>query len=417
MTHRPMNAKRILEIILWQTGMAIPFGVFFNLLYGEGWKTLFPFFLVSLLFSYTIATAIFVNRRWVLPRILRAAHSEGRRAMVLEIGSFALAAIIGSVVSFTILNLTVGHGQLVTGKTVATFVAFTLIFSGLFLGWIYTMRFHRAYTDRIRAEAEEKAKEEQELRIAGEIQRALQPDRPHVTRAFAAAGAAIACRTIGGDFFDYFDLPGGKLGFVLGDVAGKGPPAALLAAMVQGIFTSHVEDGRPARTVERVNRVLHHRIVEGRFATAFYAVLSPDGTLVSCNAGNNPPLLVGRDGSVRRLEVGGLPLGPFHEATYGEEKTPLHAGDTLVLYSDGVSDAAGRNDEAFGEDRLLGCLGRACAMEPEQLIEHVLGEVRKFSADIPQFDDITLLVVRYAGEGSPPSAERATPAASETASR
>ncbi|HEY3156478.1 MAG TPA: PP2C family protein-serine/threonine phosphatase, partial [Candidatus Eisenbacteria bacterium] len=231
-----------------------------------------------------------------------------------------------------------------------------------------------------------------------EIQRGLQPGRPHATRSFAAAGAAIACRTIGGDFFDYFDLPGGRLGFALGDVAGKGPPAALLAAMVQGIFTSHVDDGHgPAGTIERVNRVLSQRIVEGRFATIFYAVLSPDGRLVSCNAGNNPPFLVGRDGSIRRLERGGLPIGPFPDTTFEEEETPLDPGDTLVLYSDGVSDAADANDEAFGEERLLRCLGSARGMDPERMIEHVLGEVRAFAADRPQFDDITLLVVRYAG--------------------
>jgi len=178
-----------------------------------------------------------------------------------------------------------------------------------------------------------------------------------------------------------------------------------------------VDDGLgPASTIDRVNRVLNGRIVEGRFATVFYAVLSPDGKLVSCNAGNNPPLLVSRDGSVRRLEVGGLPIGPFTDATYREEETALSAGDTLILYSDGVSDAADANDEAFGEERLLGCVGRACEMEPEKLIEHVLGAVRTFAADRPQFDDITLLVVRYAGEeGTLGSQEASTPAASGTA--
>ena len=398
MTRRPMNAKRILGIVVWQTGMAVPFGVFFNLLYGEGFKTLPAFFLVSLIFSYVIGVSIWANRTLILPRILRASRSEGRPALILEIGSFALAAMVGSIVSFTIMNLTFGHGHMATGKMIAIFLAFTLLISALFLGWVYAMRFHQNYTERIRAEAEANAKEEQELRIAGEIQRGLQPGRPRVTRSFSAAGAAIACRTIGGDFFDYFDLPGGRLGFALGDVAGKGPPAALLAAMVQGIFTSQVDDGfGPAGTMERVNRVLNGRIVEGRFATVFYAVLSPDGKLLSCNAGNNPPYLVSRDGSVRRLEKGGLPIGPFTEPTYEEEETPLRAGDTLILYSDGVSDAADANDEAFGEERLLRCLGSACAMEPEKLIEHVLGEVRAFAADRPQFDDITLLVVRYAG--------------------
>jgi serine phosphatase RsbU (regulator of sigma subunit) len=408
--------QKIVRLVVRQSILALPFALFFNLMFGK-FSNFLGFYVVSLTFAYAIALMILVNRRWVLPRLLRATRAQGNTLLVVEIGSFGIAAIVGSFLAGGVLNGTIAHGQILTPRSIVQFTFFTLIFCGLFLGWIYAIRFQRKFADRIRAEAEENAKEEQELRIAGEIQRALQPGRPHVTRAFAAAGAAIACRTIGGDFFDYFDLPDGRLGFVLGDVAGKGPPAALLAAMVQGIFTSHVGGGQPAQTIDRVNRVLNHRIVEGRFATAFYAVLSPDGTLVSCNAGNNPPFLVSRDGSIRRLEVGGLPIGPFTEATYGEESTPLRAGDTLVLYSDGVSDAAGSNDEAFGEDRLLESLGSACAMSPEQLIGHVLGEVRSFSKDLPQFDDITLLVVRYAGEDESPIRGTAIPAASGTAAR
>jgi serine phosphatase RsbU (regulator of sigma subunit) len=394
-----MTLKRALNRIAWQSFLALPFAIFFNLLYGGGLKSFPSYLAVSLLFAYVIGAMVGINRTWILPRLRKAVRAGGTTALVVEIGSFALASMLGAIICGLVLNAALGHGQAISGRTIGSFLAFTILFSGLFMGWIYAIRFQRRLTDRIRAEAEEKAREEQELRIAGEIQRALQPGRPRVTRSFAAAGAAIACRTIGGDFFDYFDLPGGRLGFALGDVAGKGPPAALLAAMVQGIFTSHVDDGYgPAGTIERVNRVLHPRIVEGRFATIFYAVLSPDGNLVSCNAGNNPPLLVSRDGSIRRLETGGLPIGPFTDPTYAEEETRLRPGDTLILYSDGVSDATDPNDEAFGEDRLLKSLNGACAMEPEKLIDHVLGEVRTFAADRPQFDDITLLVVRYAGE-------------------
>jgi serine phosphatase RsbU (regulator of sigma subunit) len=393
-----MTLKRALRLIVIQGLLAIPFAIFFNLQYGNGLATFGSYLAVSLIFSYVIGIAVGINRVWVFRRIRKSIRLEGNAALVLEIGSFALASMVGAVVAGVIVNSTFGHGQAISARGAGSFVSYTILFCALFMGWIYAMRFKRRYTDRIRAEAETTAREEQELKIAGEIQRALQPGRPRVTRSFAAAGAAIACRTIGGDFFDYFDLPDGRLGFALGDVAGKGPPAALLAAMVQGIFTSHVDDGHgPAGTIERVNRVLNGRIVEGRFATLFYAVLSPDGKLVSCNAGNNPPLLVSRDGSVRRLEVGGLPIGPFNDATYGEEITALSPGDTLILYSDGVSDATDANDEAFGEERLLGCVDRACEMEPEKLIEHVLGKVSAFAVDRPQFDDITLLVVRYAG--------------------
>jgi len=394
-----VTLRGILRLVARQTVLALPFALFFTMLFGQGLKTFWSFYVVSLLFGYMVAFAILINRTFVLPRIIGATSAEGGSALVVEIGSYALAAMLGSVAAAAIVETTIGKGVFTSPRGISMLVSFTLLFSALFLGLVYSMRFQRRYAERIRVEAEATAREEQELRIAGEIQRALQPGRPHVTRSFAAAGAAIACRTIGGDFFDYFDLPGGRLGFALGDVAGKGPPAALLAAMVQGIFTSHVDDGHgPAGTIERVNRVLNGRIVEGRFATVFYAVLSPDGKLISCNAGNNHPYLVSRDGSVRRLEKGGLPIGPFEGATYEEEETPLRPGDTLILYSDGVSDAADANDEAFGEERLLKCLNGACALEPEKLIEHVLGQVRAFAADRPQFDDITLLVVRYAGE-------------------
>ncbi len=390
---------QVARLLVRQTVLAVPFGIFFTMLFGKGLSTFWPFYLSSLIFAYTIGIAILLNRVFILPLIQRTASPEGGTPLVIEIGSFAVAAMLGSVAAAAIMNATYAKGVFTSGRGLSMLISFTILFSVLFLGLVYAIRFQRSYTDRIRAEAEANAREEHELQIAGEIQRGLQPGRPRVTRSFSAAGAAIACRTIGGDFFDYFDLPGGRLGFALGDVAGKGPPAALLAAMVQGIFTSHVDDGHgPAGTIERVNRVLNGRIVEGRFATIFYAVLSPDGKLLSCNAGNNPPLLMSRDGSIRRLTVGGLPIGPFNDATYGEEETALKAGDTLILYSDGVSDAADANDEAFGEERLLRCLGPACAMEPEKLIEHVLGEVRAFAADRPQFDDITLLVVRYAGE-------------------
>jgi hypothetical protein len=393
-----MTLKRALRLIVIQGLLAIPFAIFFNLQYGNGVATFGPYLAVSLIFSYVIGIAVGINRVLVFRRIRSWIRLTGNAALVLEIGSFALASMVGAVVAGLIVNATFGHGRAISARGAGSFVSYTILFCALFMGWIYAVRYKNRLTDRIRAEAETTAREEQELKIAGEIQRGLQPGRPRVTRSFSAAGAAIACRTIGGDFFDYFDLPDGRLGFALGDVAGKGPPAALLAAMVQGIFTSHVDDGHgPAGTLERVNRVLHGRIVEGRFATVFYAVLSPDGKLVSCNAGNNPPLVVSRDGSVRRLEVGGLPIGPFNDATYGEEITALSPGDTLILHSDGVSDATDANDETFGEERLLGCVGKACEMEPEKLIEHVLGKVSAFAADRPQFDDITLLVVRYAG--------------------
>jgi predicted ester cyclase len=152
----------------------------------------------------------------------------------------------------------------------------------------------------------ERTRQEHELRLAAEIQQALLPAGKHQGNGFELAAASVPCRAIGGDFFDYFNLSSGGFGFALGDVAGKGPPAGLLAAVLQGILAAHVDvGGAPAETLKRVNESLVRRAVESRFATMVYAALSHDGRLTYCNAGHNAPLLIGRRGLLR-LEKGGL---------------------------------------------------------------------------------------------------------------
>ncbi len=146
---------------------------------------------------------------------------------------------------------------------------------------------------RLYREALDKARLEQELSIAADLQQALLPPRHRIGSCFEAVGAMTPCRAIGGDFFDYLDLPDGRIGFVLCDVSGKGAPAALMTAMIQGIFRAQAEDAHnPAVTMTRVNRVLARRAIASRYATGFYGVLSPDGRFVSSNAGHNPPILV-----------------------------------------------------------------------------------------------------------------------------
>ncbi|MEO6222118.1 MAG: SpoIIE family protein phosphatase, partial [Vicinamibacterales bacterium] len=185
----------------------------------------------------------------------------------------------------------------------------------------------------------EKSKMEQEMRIAAEIQQALMP-KPLANLRFAeAAAASIACRSIGGDFFDYLDFGGKALGFTLGDVAGKGPPAALLSALMQGMFASHVTgvDGTAA-LVTVANQVLCKRGIESRFVTLMFGILGADGSLTYTNAGHNPPFVVGPSG-VRRLEEGGPVVGLLEFAPYSQETIKLVSGDTIVIFSDGVSEA------------------------------------------------------------------------------
>ena len=250
---------------------------------------------------------------------------------------------------------------------------------------------------RLYRETLEKARMEQELKIAADIQRQLLPDALRAGGFFDAAGASVPCRAIGGDFFDYIDLPDGEFGFAVGDVAGKGAPAALLTAVLQGVFSSQASSGSsPAITLARVNQALIRRSVESRFATALYAMVARDGTLTYCNAGHNPPLLLQKAG-VRRLDRGGLILGLFEHATFEEETVSLEPGDLLVAFSDGITEAMSASGEEYGEARLLECVQANEDRTPSELLDRILASVRDFTTGAVQSDDVTALVVRYVG--------------------
>ena len=252
---------------------------------------------------------------------------------------------------------------------------------------------------RLYRESQEKARLDRELQTAYEFQQALLPTAPPTRDYFSAAAEMVPCLSIGGDFFDYLDLDP-SFGFMLGDVAGKGAAAGLLGARVQEIFALRAPGADPAPTVATINAVMVKKGLEARFVTIFYGILAPDGELTYCNAGHNPPLLVSK-GGVRRLTTGGLIVGLFDEAEYEQEVVTMSPGDTLIIFSDGVSEATNGEGTEFGDERLLECM-RACASDitPRDLVEKLLAGVREFTVGEPQSDDITLLVVRYRGEDS-----------------
>ncbi|HYA17317.1 MAG TPA: SpoIIE family protein phosphatase [Bryobacteraceae bacterium] len=248
---------------------------------------------------------------------------------------------------------------------------------------------------RLYREALEKVQIEQELRIAADMQQALLPPRRRLGANYESVGAMVSCLAIGGDFFDCFDLPDGGAGFVLCDVSGKGPSAALMTAMIQGMFRALSESSNsPAETLRRVNQVLSQRSVKSKYATSFYGMLWPDGRFVSSNGGHNPPIVARQDGTVHRLEKGGLPLGLFGKAAYQEETTVLHPGDTLLLFSDGVSEAANPEGEEFGDHRLVEALRESRREDPQKLLDLLFSKAKAFAGTQPQADDMTALIVR-----------------------
>jgi serine phosphatase RsbU (regulator of sigma subunit) len=242
----------------------------------------------------------------------------------------------------------------------------------------------------------EKARMDDELRVAADIQRTLLSRTDHRGDYFEAVGASLPSRSIGGDFFEYLDRPSGAFGVALGDVSGKGPPAALVAAMLQGMFYVEADtDDAPAAMLARLNRALVRRGID-RFATLVFGVLAPDGVFSYSNAGHLPPLLVRTNGMVERLTTGGPPLGVFEQVVFPGGRASLERGDSVVFYSDGVTEARRRGvDEWFGDERLstLLCEGRALA--PAAMIETLFTAVREFAdRDVPS-DDVTVTVLRY----------------------
>jgi serine phosphatase RsbU (regulator of sigma subunit) len=251
---------------------------------------------------------------------------------------------------------------------------------------------------RLYKEKLERARLEQEMKIAADIQQALLP-KPRASLGFVeAAAASIPCRSIGGDFFDYPDQVGATFGFTLGDVSGKGPPAALMSAMMQGMFAAQVGGDGPAVAITRVNNALCRRGVEARFVTILFGTVTAEGQLTYCNGGHNPPMVFSKTG-VRRLETGGPVVGLLPEVPYDQGQEQLEAGDVVVIFSDGVSEAFNSAGEDFGEARLQEVAQQGVKEAAHALVDHIIAAVRAFTKGAAQSDDITVMVLRYLGQG------------------
>jgi predicted ester cyclase len=256
------------------------------------------------------------------------------------------------------------------------------------------VRDERIYDNSGVIERLEKTRLDKELRTAAEVQRALLSRTAHAVRFCEMVGHSIPCRAIGGDFFEFAELPSGAVAVAIGDVSGKGPAAALLAALLQGMIAVEApRGGGPAETVTRLNERLAARGIEPRFATLVYGVIAADGTFCYTNAGHNPPVVLTKNGP-QRLTRGGPILGAFPRATFDEDRVALNAGDTVVLFTDGVTEARSAGDEEFGEERLVRALAADASAAPAALLTRAFAAVRDFSGGAEQSDDVTVAVAR-----------------------
>src|SRR6202162_4064191 len=246
----------------------------------------------------------------------------------------------------------------------------------------------------------ERQRMEQEINIARDIQQALLPrdfrEFPHL----AVSGINFPCLSVGGDYFDVFPLSDKRTAFLIADVSGKGLGAAVLTTMLQGALSGMTLGTDPARVFNHVNRFLcdHSEVV--RYATMFFGILDQEGEMDYINAGHPSPFLIRHGVAEEPFTEGSYPVGLVPEAEYVTATVKLEPGDTLILFSDGVTEAMDPSEELYGVPRLREVLTGQSDCALDKLQKSILESVENFSKGAHQADDLTLLIVRY----------RATPA-------
>jgi len=235
-----------------------------------------------------------------------------------------------------------------------------------------------------------------DLSQAADIQRRMLPDEAPSVPDADLAGYNAACRTVGGDYYDFFPYPDGSVALALGDVSGKGMPASLMMAELHARVQVLAEDpGDLAAFMTRLNKATCHKCPSNRFITFFFCILDPStGALRFANAGHNPPIVVRASGEAQMLEGGGPVLGILPIAPYFEDHICLNRGDMLFLYSDGVTEATNSDFDEFGEERFIEVLKRHRDQPAIEIVEAVTKAVTEFAAGAPQADDITLSVAK-----------------------
>jgi sigma-B regulation protein RsbU (phosphoserine phosphatase) len=242
----------------------------------------------------------------------------------------------------------------------------------------------------------EKKRIESQLEVARQVQASLLPDRPPEPEGFDIAAVNLPTYEVGGDYYDFIDLGEGNIGIAVADVSGKGVPAALIMATFRAALRTQVRnDFAIAQIIRKVNHLLWESTSDSQFVTAVYGVLdTKTGRFTYTNAGHNPPMLVKLDGSLVELNRGGPALGVFDSAQYEEALVEVQIGDSLVLYTDGVIEAAADDGREFGVKRLQNTVTAASDLSAFKTTRAILDATRAFSGTDSFADDFTIVVIK-----------------------
>jgi sigma-B regulation protein RsbU (phosphoserine phosphatase) len=257
-------------------------------------------------------------------------------------------------------------------------------------------------TAQIAAEVADRVERARELELAREVQERLLPQAYPPIAGLDYAGACRPALGVGGDYYDFIRLSGTGLGIAIGDVSGKGMPAALLMATLRAYLHGQTLSGMTnlADVMASLNRLVYESSAANRYATFFYAQYeATTRRLEYVNAGHNPPVIVrARSGSDRpeiiRLETGGPVIGLMPDCSYGQGSVTLEEGDALVLFTDGITEAMNRAGDEWGEDRLMQVISANRALPARDLIDRITRASNEFVAGAAQYDDMTLITAR-----------------------
>lgn len=247
---------------------------------------------------------------------------------------------------------------------------------------------------RLREEADAAAETEKQVHLAADVQQRMIPRSPPKVEGLDIHSVYVPCYTLGGDLYDFIELPYDNIGLVIADVSGKGVPASLVMASVRAALRAQVDNVYYLyEVVQRLNRMLCRDTTPSEFVTLFYGVLDArNRRLTYCNAGHPPGLLL-RGGEVAELHAGDMVLGVDPHQEYSQSILELQTGDTLLLYTDGVMDAMNFQQETFGRQRVIDALRRG-GWTAAEVAQNLLWDVRRFVGMAKQSDDLTILVVR-----------------------
>jgi sigma-B regulation protein RsbU (phosphoserine phosphatase) len=245
----------------------------------------------------------------------------------------------------------------------------------------------------------------QELALAGEVQASFLPGNPPDIPGWQLAGKLLPARQMSGDFYDYVPLPNGCLGILIADVSDKGAGAALYMALSLPLIRTYALEypSQPEKVLSAVNRRIAIDTRCYHFVTAFYGVLEPEtGKLTYCNAGHCPPLCLSADeaGSVQRLARTGTVLGLFPDETFESTSVQMDPGDSMIIYTDGITEARNAHRSLFGDELLLESVQARWSSPVHEIQAAILADLKDFVGDTPQSDDIALIILKRDSPGA-----------------